>query len=167
MARTLRGLGFTVLLHENVGKRAMEDAVLEFGRRIAEGGVGLFFYAGLGMQVRGRNYLVPVDACIQDEAATRVAAVDVDLLLEQLSAARNRVKVVILDACRNNPFEQELRGGCGRAEHRLGPGRHPGNARDTGGPAQPLRRPVRHHRRLRRCARGRPGLHLEPGGRGA
>lgn len=111
MARTLRGLGFTVLLHENVGKRAMEDAVLEFGRRIAEGGVGLFFYAGHGIQVRGRNYLVPVDARIQEEAATRVAAVDVDLLLEQLSAARNRVNVVILDACRNNPFEQKLRGG--------------------------------------------------------
>jgi len=111
MARTLRGLGFTVLLHENVGKRAMEDAMLEFGRRIAEGGVGLFFYAGHGMQVRGRNYLVPVDARIQEEAATRVAAVDVDLLLEQLSAARNRVNIVILDACRNNPFEQKLRGG--------------------------------------------------------
>ncbi len=110
MSKTLRALGFTVLAHENVGKRAMEQAVLEFGRRIAAGGVGLIYYAGHGMQVRGRNYLVPVDARIVDEAGTRVAAVDIDLLLEQISSARNRVNVVILDACRNNPFERRLRG---------------------------------------------------------
>lgn len=110
MARTLRGLGFTVLAHENLGRQAMEQAVLDYGRRIAAGGVGLVYYAGHGLQVRGRNYLVPVDARIADEAGTRVAAVDVDLLLEQMSTARNRVNVLILDACRNNPFERRLRG---------------------------------------------------------
>jgi uncharacterized caspase-like protein len=110
MARTLRSLGFLVLAHENLGKRAMEQAVLDYGRRIAGGGVGLVFYAGHGLQVRGRNYLVPVDARITDEAGTRVAAVDVDLLLEQIVSARNRVNLVILDACRNNPFERRLRG---------------------------------------------------------
>jgi len=110
MATALRRLGFTVLLHENAGKAAMERAVLDYGRRIAAGGVGIFFYAGHGMQVRGRNYLVPVDAQIDEEAKTRVAAVDLDLLLEQVAEARNRVNVVILDACRNNPFEARLRG---------------------------------------------------------
>jgi hypothetical protein len=110
MARTLRELGFTVLAHENTTKRAMETAILEFGRRLADGGVGFFYYAGHGLQVRGRNYLVPVDADIDSEAATRIAAVDVDLLLEQIAEARNRVNVVILDACRNNPFERRLRG---------------------------------------------------------
>ena len=110
MARTLRELGFTVLAHENTGKRAMETAILEFGRRLADGGVGFFYYAGHGLQVRGRNYLVPVDADIESEAATRIAAVDVDLLLEQMAEAKNRVNVVILDACRNNPFERRLRG---------------------------------------------------------
>ena len=110
MARTLRELGFTVLAHENTNKRAMETAILEFGRRLADGGVGFFYYAGHGLQVRGRNYLVPVDAEIDSEAATRIAAVDVDLLLEQMAEARNRVNVVILDACRNNPFERRLRG---------------------------------------------------------
>ena len=63
-----------------------------------------------GLQVRGRNYLVPVDAEIDSEASTRVAAVDMDLLLEQMAEAKNRVNVVILDACRNNPFERRLRG---------------------------------------------------------
>ncbi|MBI3108309.1 MAG: caspase family protein, partial [Candidatus Rokubacteria bacterium] len=110
MTRTLRELGFTVLAHENATKRTMESAVIEFGRRLAEGGVGFFFYAGHGLQVRGRNYLVPVDAEIDSEAATRIAAVDVDLLLEQMAEAKNRVNIVILDACRNNPFERRLRG---------------------------------------------------------
>ena len=110
IAQSLRGLGFTVLAHENTGKRAMELAILEFGRRLAEGGVGLFYYAGHGVQVRGRNYMVPVDAEIDTEAMTRVAAVDLDLVLEQMSEARNRVNVVILDACRNNPFERRVRG---------------------------------------------------------
>lgn len=110
MAKALRELGFTVLAHENTSKRAMETAILEFGRRLADGGVGFFYYAGHGLQVRGRNYLVPVDAEIDSEAATRIAAVDVDLLLEQMAEAKNRVNVVILDACRNNPFERRLRG---------------------------------------------------------
>ena len=110
MATTLKGLGFSVLVHENASKRTMETAILEFGRRLADGGVGFFYYAGHGLQVRGRNYLVPVDADIDSEAATRVAAVDVELLLEQMAEARNRVNVVILDACRNNPFERRLRG---------------------------------------------------------
>ncbi len=110
MARTLRELGFTVFAHENANKRTMETAVIEFGQRLAAGGVGFFYYAGHGLQVRGRNYLVPIDAEIDSEAVTRVAAVDVDLLLEQMAEAKNRVNIVILDACRNNPFERKLRG---------------------------------------------------------
>ena len=110
MAQTVRELGFTVLAHENATKRTMEAAIIEFGRRLAEGGVGTFYFAGHGLQVRGRNYLVPVDAEIDDEASTRVAAVDVDLVLEQMAEAKNRVNLVILDACRNNPFERRMRG---------------------------------------------------------
>jgi len=60
-------------------------------QHLAEGGVGAFYYAGHGLQVRGRNYLVPVNAEIEDEASTRVAAVDVELLLEQMAEAKNRV----------------------------------------------------------------------------
>ena len=110
MAQRFRELGFTVLAHENATKKTMEASIIEFGRRLAEGGVGAFYYAGHGLQVRGRNYLVPVDAEIEDEASTRVAAVDVELLLEQMTEAKNRVNLVILDACRNNPFERRMRG---------------------------------------------------------
>lgn len=111
MAQRFKELGFTVIAHENATKRTMEAAIIEFGRRLAEGGVGAFYYAGHGLQVRGRNYLVPVDAEIDDEASTRVAAVDVELLLEQMTEAKNRINLVILDACRNNPFERRMRGG--------------------------------------------------------
>jgi hypothetical protein len=110
VAKTLRELGFDVLAHENANKRTMETAIIEFGRKLTDGGVGFFYYAGHGLQVRGRNYLVPVDADIDSEATTRIAAVDVDLLLEQMAEAKNRVNIVILDACRNNPFERKLRG---------------------------------------------------------
>jgi len=110
MAQAFRELGFTVVAHENATKRTMETAIVEFGRRLAEGGVGTFYYAGHGLQVRGHNYLVPVDADIDSEAATRIAAVDVELVLEQMAEAKNRVNIVILDACRNNPFERRLRG---------------------------------------------------------
>ena len=110
MAQALRELGFTVLAYENANKRTMETAIIEFGQRLAEGGVGPFYYAGHGLQVRGHNYLVPVDAQIESEATTRIAAVDVELLLEQMAEAKNRVNIVILDACRNNPFERRMRG---------------------------------------------------------
>src|SRR5258705_2215898 len=111
MTQRLKELGFTVVAYENATKRTMEAAIIEFGRRLTAGGVGAFYYAGHGLQVRGRNYLVPVDAEIEDEASTRVAAVDVELLLEQMAEAKNRVNLVILDACRNNPFERRMRGG--------------------------------------------------------
>ncbi len=110
MARTLRGLGFDVSEVLDADKRRMETAILEFGKKLSPQGVGLFFYAGHGLQVKGRNFLVPVDARIDSESATRVVSVDVELLLEQLSDARNGVNIVILDACRNNPFERRLRG---------------------------------------------------------
>ncbi len=58
MAQRFKDLGFTVLVHENATKRTMEAAIIEFGRRLTEGGVGAFYYAGHGLQVRGRNYLV-------------------------------------------------------------------------------------------------------------
>ncbi|MCC7048004.1 MAG: caspase family protein [Alphaproteobacteria bacterium] len=110
VAQSLRKLGFTVIERVDAGKKAMEDAILEFGEKLKAGGVGLFYYAGHGVQVRGHNYLVPLDASLPSEASVRVQAVDVDLVLEQMTEARNRANVVILDACRNNPFMAARRG---------------------------------------------------------
>lgn len=111
ISRTLRRLGFEVIERIDTGKKAMEDAILEFGEKLKSGGVGMFYYAGHGVQVRGHNYLIPIDAALPSEASVRVQAVDVDLVLEQMSEARNRANVVVLDACRNNPFLAARRGG--------------------------------------------------------
>ncbi len=109
MAKALKSVGFDVIEVKNTSKQQLERAVGEFGRKLAHGGVGLFFYSGHGMQVNGKNYLIPVDAEIQDENAFRIETTDVDLVLEQMSIAQTRVNLVILDACRSNPFERRFR----------------------------------------------------------
>jgi len=116
MAERLKAIGYDVALHTDVAQRDFTRAVSQFGQRLAPGSVALFYYAGHGMQVRGRNFLVPVDADIQSEASARSEAVDLDLVLEQLGPSR--LAMVILDACRNNPFEGRFRssGGSGLAQ---------------------------------------------------
>ena len=111
MSAVLRGLGFEVTLVKDASLRQMQQAILAFGQKLQQGGVGLFYYAGHGLQSRGQNYLIPVDAEIDSEAAVRVAAVPVDLVTDQMGDAANRINLIILDACRNNPFERSLRGG--------------------------------------------------------
>ncbi|WIM05378.1 MAG: caspase family protein [Candidatus Nitricoxidivorans perseverans] len=110
MAKSLRDTGFTVVLMENIGYKAMGNAMRDFGRDLAKtGGVGLFFYAGHGMQVKGRNYLIPVDADMQHEDDIPFNAVDANYVLDKMESARNRLNLVILDACRNNPFARAFR----------------------------------------------------------
>jgi hypothetical protein len=109
MTAALNALGFDVIARENVTQKQMQRAIAEFGRKVAGGGVGLFYYAGHGMQVGGKNYLLPVDAVIESEADVRLETVDVDAVLDQVRD--NRLNLVILDACRNNPFERRFRGG--------------------------------------------------------
>ncbi len=111
MAATLRQLGFQVIQRENATKAQMEQAVGEFGRALTKGGVALFYYAGHGMQVNGRNFLIPTDATIATEQAVRLESLDVDLVLDQVAGAGSGVNLVILDACRNNPFERRFRSG--------------------------------------------------------
>lgn len=109
MAEKLRTLGFDVILRTDVRQKEMLRSLTEFGDKIRPGSEALFFYAGHGMQVRGRNYLIPVDADIRSESSVSSEAVDVDQLLDKLTPAR--LSMVILDACRNNPFERSFRGG--------------------------------------------------------
>ena len=111
MATALQGLGFEVIERENAGQRDMNRAITAFNERLMGGGTGLFYYAGHGMQVKGRNYLLPVDAEIESEIAVRNEAIDVDQVLDGMTTAGNPLNIVILDACRNNPFERRFRGG--------------------------------------------------------
>lgn len=109
VARQLKAKGFDVLLKENVTKAQFSEAVADFGEKLAEGDTALFFYAGHGLQVQGRNYLVPVDARITSEQRVRLETMDVEAVLDQTTAAKAKVSLVILDACRNNPFERRFR----------------------------------------------------------
>lgn len=111
MSARLSELGFRVITVENAGRDAMERAILDFASRLKDETTGLFYYAGHGVQSRGRNYLLPVDADIDSERALRFEAVDVQTILEEMEFAGNRINIVILDACRNNPFERRFRGG--------------------------------------------------------
>jgi len=88
----------------------MVTAIREFGRQIKQqGGVGLFYYAGHGIQVKGCNYLIPLGAVIESEGDARFEAVDAGFVLSKMEDAGNDMNIVILDACRNNPFARSFR----------------------------------------------------------
>jgi Caspase domain len=109
MVATLRALGFEVTSGINVNQREMKRLIREFGQKLKAGGSGLFYYAGHGVQSKGRNYLFPVDADIQSEAEVEDSGVDLALVLNVMDEAQNGLNVVILDACRNNPFARSFR----------------------------------------------------------
>jgi formylglycine-generating enzyme required for sulfatase activity len=109
MAGILRELGFDVAESENLDQKAMKKEIQAFGQKLLKGGIGLFYYAGHGMQVNGRNYLIPVGAQIEHEKQVEYEAVDVGAVLAEMDNARNRLNIVILDACRDNPFARSFR----------------------------------------------------------
>src|ERR1043166_4507056 len=107
MANTLRRLGFTLIgngAQIDLDKPAFDNAAQNFGRQLQGADVGLFYYAGHGVQVSGANYLVPVNANPTREADVDFQMVDVNLVLRQMQGSGTRLNMVILDACRNNPF---------------------------------------------------------------
>jgi pentatricopeptide repeat protein len=106
MAETLRGLGFTVALLTDGDLRSMEQSIVRFGNALASSpsAVGFFFYAGHGVQSNGINYLIPASADIPSEAFLNTKAVALQAVLDTLQQAGNRLNVVVLDSCRDNPF---------------------------------------------------------------
>ena len=106
VAKTLEGLGFEVMLRENLNLRDFKAVMRQFATRLEnEEGTGLLYYAGHGVQIEGRNFLLPIDVGTGDEYEVRDESVDLeDTLMSRLVRARKREKIIILDACRNNPF---------------------------------------------------------------
>lgn len=104
MAETLHQLGFMVTLLLDANLREMEDLVEQFARRLHEGKPGLFYFSGHGVQIAGENYLIPLGARIEREQDVRYEAMPVGRVLGALEEARNTLNIIILDACRNNPF---------------------------------------------------------------
>lgn len=104
MASTLAGFGFDVTLLLDANKRQMKEAVDNFQRSLEKGGMGLFYYAGHGIQVAGENYLVPVNTEVKSEADVAYDCLNAGLVLKKMEEAKNDPNIIILDACRNNPF---------------------------------------------------------------
>jgi uncharacterized caspase-like protein len=110
IAKTLQGLGFKVILRTNVTQSQMRQAVRQFGDELHAGrGVGLFYFAGHGMQINSRNFLIPIGTDIRREYEVEDQSVDAGSVLAMMQSARARVNIVILDACRNNPFARSFR----------------------------------------------------------
>jgi uncharacterized caspase-like protein len=107
MSNALNKLGFEVAELTDATQKEMNRAISQFGRRLNGDTVGFFFYAGHGLQVKGKNYLVPIDALIDSEASVPTETVEIDSVLAQL--ASSSLSIVVLDACRNNPFESKVR----------------------------------------------------------
>jgi hypothetical protein len=109
MAKLLRNVGFDVVEGSNLSRDKMTERLLEFGKKAEGADIALFYYAGHGIAVNGTNYLLPVDADLKSEMDVKLgAAINVDLTLEQ-TMADAKVKLVFLDACRDNPFAARIR----------------------------------------------------------
>jgi hypothetical protein len=107
MADTVRSLGFTLVgggALLNLDRDHLSAAVHDFGNELIGAEVGLFYYAGHGLQVNGVNWLVPVDANVASERDLDFQMVDASLVLRQMEGVGTKLNIVLLDACRNNPF---------------------------------------------------------------
>ena len=106
LAAALEKQGFNVLVRENVGERGLKEAVDVFAKHLQKGGIGLFFFAGHGIQLKDQNFLLPVDVGFDSEADVSFKSVSAEYVLSRMAEAGNRINIVILDACRNNPLQQ-------------------------------------------------------------
>lgn len=112
MAETLRDVGFEVLEYNDLNRRELTKAFIRLGRRLEDLGpssTALVYYAGHGAQVNGENYLIPIGAEIEEEIDVEIEGVRASSLLGTLRNAKSALNIVILDACRNNPFESASR----------------------------------------------------------
>jgi uncharacterized caspase-like protein len=109
MSNILQKLGFETKLLSNATFEQMEDAIDVFSRNLRQGGVGLFYYAGHGVQIDGQNYLIPVDTPFATASRVKYRSVPANGLLERMADARNELNIIILDACRENILMRESR----------------------------------------------------------
>src|SRR5215468_4252554 len=109
LGKTLKKLGFKVFVGEDQSRRSMSEAFVAFDRTIEFGDTALFFFAGHGFEIHGQNYLLPTDvpaATEGQEELVRDASFAVDRIVDRLQARGSRITIIVLDACRNNPFER-------------------------------------------------------------
>jgi len=109
IAAKLKSYGFDVVYRENLKMRQIGSMLREFKTKLAPGATALVFYAGHGLQVRGENYFPTVDADIQSEEDIQNQSIGLKQVMDILEEAKTRTNIVLLDACRNNPFGRKTR----------------------------------------------------------
>lgn len=125
MAEALRRLGFNIIggkAQINLNRRQMIESIREFGGRLSENSIGIFYYAGHGIQVDKRNYLIPITNSLQYQEDAEFEAVDLDAVLKEMERVEDSLKILIVDACRNNELPRKMRS-------------------QTNGLAEPIRKP--------------------------
>ena len=109
VSKSLKATGFEVIDLRDATLPQMRSAVRQFGDRLVSNDVGLVYYSGHGVEVKGRNYFIPVNADIQREDEIADQGLDVSLILEKMSTAGKGVNILIVDACRDDPFGRSFR----------------------------------------------------------
>jgi len=109
LSKNLQKLNFKVHTVLDASKREIVEAINTFSEKLSGYDVGLFFYAGHGMQIKGRNYLIPIEAQINAASDVEFEAVDVGRLLAKMESYKDKINIVMLDACRNNPYSSAFR----------------------------------------------------------
>lgn len=109
VSRSLKGSGFEVIDLRDASLSQMRSAIRQFGDKLLTSDTGLVYYSGHGIEIRGRNYFIPVNADIQREDEVADQSLDVSLILEKMSTAQKAVNILIVDACRDDPFGRSFR----------------------------------------------------------
>jgi caspase domain-containing protein len=109
ISAALRSTGFEVDTYTNVNRKQMREAIRSFGDKLRQSDIGLFYYAGHGIQIKGRNYLIPLAVDVHASDEVEDESIDAGAVLRKMESAGNDVNIVILDACRNNPFARSFR----------------------------------------------------------
>jgi len=109
MAAVLRDCGFSVTLITDATYEVMDGAVADFGHMIRGADTALFYFAGHGLQVESENFLVPIDATLESPNEAKHRCLSMGLVLAKMDSAGANINIVILDACRNNPFARRFR----------------------------------------------------------
>ena len=107
MADAVKRIGFDLVDGKalvDLDRSGLEQAIRRFGKSIRGGAVGLFYYSGHGMQMDGKNYLIPISANVESRTDIKYELVEIDVVLDERSNANSQLNIVILDACRINPF---------------------------------------------------------------
>ena len=109
--------GFRVIYSEDSTKRGMKSNLNQFYTAIEKGGVGMFYFSGHGIEVDGQNYLIPIDAKIDAKSDTEYEAIALNKITRRMQSIGNRLNIVVLDACRNDPFSRSIgTGGLAKVE---------------------------------------------------